>query len=156
MDSKVMEDFYEAWYFIDKHPDFAPFGDGGVGCLYVEVVKVNPETETIEDNDSLNTAVRVWLEGGPWINAPLPDEEEYMNWSHDIDLDCGAPTYEEAIIKFAENVKNKYGDYEEEQESNKPFTKEDWENLISSENEKKHLGPFNESEPPIKRVSENE
>lgn len=34
--------------------------------LNVEVVKINPENETIEDNEELNTETRVWLEFGPY------------------------------------------------------------------------------------------
>jgi hypothetical protein len=110
------EKFYEAWEWLDKNPLFAPWGDSdGTRCLDITVVKVNPENETIEDDDSLNTEVRIWLEGGPWSENINPDfiDEEWADWTHDIDLDCGAPTFEEAVIKFVEKVKKKYGDYGE-------------------------------------------
>jgi hypothetical protein len=83
--------------------------------VHVDVVKVNPENETIEDKESLNTAVRVWIEGGPWTDNANPDfvEEKWPTWTHDYDLDCGAATFEEAVIKFTENVREKYGDYGE-------------------------------------------
>lgn len=70
-------------------------------CLCVEVQKVNPETRSIDDNEELNTKVEVWFECGPY-------HENYCN--HDLDLDCGADTYELATIKLANLVYEKYGD----------------------------------------------
>lgn len=107
-------DFHEAWQWLDDHPMFA-IGEGGAGggtgCLDIEVVKVNPENETIEDDESLNTATRVWLEGGPWMEEI--EGEWHGDWAHDWDLDCGGKTFEEAFMKFVELVKEVYGDYGE-------------------------------------------
>lgn len=95
--------FYEAYHFLKKHSIFkGRFLEG----LDILVVKVDPETEYIEDDKSRNTAVRVWLETGPCL-----EEKEYgCCWGYDFELDCGGKTFEEAIIKLAENVKKKYGD----------------------------------------------
>ena len=107
--------FYEAWHWLNDHPLFTIDGIGGAGggSLYVEVVRVNPDNETIEDDEWLNTATRVWLEGGPWEpeHSPVPGEIYPAGWSHDYNLDCGAPTYEEAVVKFVGLVKKYYGDY---------------------------------------------
>jgi|SaaInlV_165m_DNA_1040744.scaffolds.fasta_scaffold39365_2 hypothetical protein len=56
--------------------------------------------------------IEIWLEGGSHyydVDATVPP----WNWNrfHDIDLDSGGNTYEEAVINFAEKAKDKYGDY---------------------------------------------
>jgi len=70
-------------------------------CLDIEVVKINPKTDSIDDDKTLNTKVQIWLEAGPYIGK---------HHAHDIDLDCGADTFEEAIIELASLVKQYYGD----------------------------------------------
>ena len=104
-------------------PDWVDFtyDDGSIyERVHVEYVYVNPEREFIEEDDSLNTAFRVWLEGGPWHDqatdehTPAPPEgwNEWNRWcgSHDIRLDCGAPTMEEALLKLASMVECFYND----------------------------------------------
>lgn len=107
---KKFTDFYNAWHFILNHPCFED--NFGQSLLYrnldIEVVKVNPETETIEDDVSKNTATRVWLEFGPMsLEGDLG-----MVCTHDPDLDCGGNTFEEAIIELANLILDKYGEYE--------------------------------------------
>ena len=102
----MMDEFYDAWMFLCGHPIFVnkddPTHDASewyfTRNLDIEVVKVNPETDEIDDIKTKNTKTSVWLECG-------------TNKDHDIDLDCGGDTFEEAIIKLAELVKRKYGDY---------------------------------------------
>ena len=91
-------DFYTAWTFLNNHKMF-----NGLFChgLWTEVVKVNPVTNTIDDESSKNTKVQIWLEHGPY-------EHYHNDTTHDIDLDCGGDTFEEAIIKMAELVKKYY------------------------------------------------
>ena len=89
-------------------------------CWCVDVVYVDPETETIEDDESRNTAFRVWLEAGPWHDWSTEDEfsepdggwTDYNRWgsSHDHQLDCGAPTMEEALLKLASLVEVFYNE----------------------------------------------
>ena len=100
-----IKNLFDAFVFIDFHPKFTPYGDGGINCLQVNIAKINPKTGKIDKNEDFNTQIEIWLEGGPWDNG----EGQYL---HDIDLGCGAETYEEAIIKFANLIKQKYGDYE--------------------------------------------
>ena len=96
-------DFFTAYHFLSKHPMFAGrFSQG----LEVDVVKVNPETNCIDDDSTKNAKTQVWLECGPYINNP-PDN---IHWCHDIDLDCGGDTYEEAIVALARLVKKHYGE----------------------------------------------
>jgi hypothetical protein len=89
-------------------------------CWCVDVVYVNPETERIEDDETLNTAFRVWLEAGPWhdwskvddFSEPEEGWNDYNRWgsSHDSHLDCGAPTMEEALLKLASLVEVFYNE----------------------------------------------
>ena len=71
--------------------------------LWFEIVKVNPETNAIDDDPHKNTKVQIWLEHGPY-------DAEWGACTHDIDLDCGGDTFEEAIINLAKLVEEKYGD----------------------------------------------
>lgn len=104
------DDFYKAYNFLSCHPmtdgcyenlafEISHFYD----CLNIEVVKVNPTTNEIDNKDSLNTKTQVWLEFGSWSdkeNCPC----------HDTNLDCGGDTFEEAIIKLANLVAIYYDD----------------------------------------------
>ena len=65
------------------------------------IVKINPDIGMVDDDESKNTKVEVWLEAGPY--------GEHCN-IHDWDLDCGGDTFEEAIIKLADLVKQYYDD----------------------------------------------
>lgn len=112
------DEFYTAWWWLVMHPAFNHAGErpGFTDSLVIDLAKVNPETSKIEDDKTLNTKVEVWLEAGPWID---PSEAGYPeDWaetevaSHDINLDCGGDTFEEAIIKMAELVKKHYGEYQ--------------------------------------------
>ena len=90
--------FYDAWEFLLEHEMFkGHFKD----ILYIMVVKVNPDIGMVDDDESKNTKVEVWLEVGPY-------GEPYN--IHDWDLDCGGDTFEEAIIKLADLVKQYYDD----------------------------------------------
>lgn len=93
-------DFYDSYQFLDNHKIF---NGNFTYQLWFEIVKVNPETNAIDDDSTKNTKVQVWLEHGPY-------DKEWGGCTHDIDLDCGGDTFEEAIIKLAELVKNKYGE----------------------------------------------
>ena len=92
--------FYDAYQFLDNHKIF---NGNFTYQLWFEIVKVNPETNAIDDDSAKNTKVQVWLEHGPY-------DKEWGGCTHDIDLDCGGDTFEEVIIKLAELVKGKYGD----------------------------------------------
>lgn len=95
---KEILNFYDAYNYLYNHPIF---NDKFLQCLDIEVVKINPETKMIDDNELLNTRTEIWLECGPYQKDCL---------THDLDLDCGGFTFEEAIIKLANLVRNYYGD----------------------------------------------
>lgn len=106
-------EFHKAWNWLNSHPMYEPDPmcpiSGFMTCLHVMVAKVDPDTRKIEDKPSRNTRVEVWLESGP----PVFTKE--MGWvhAHDIDLDCGASTFEKAVIKLAALVLKYYGNYAE-------------------------------------------
>ncbi len=93
--------FYESWHYLKNHPIFC---DEFEKCLDIEIVKVNPVNKMVEDDDSLNTLTQVWLECGPYQKDCL---------THDIDLDCGGDTFEEAIINLSKLVNKFYGNEED-------------------------------------------
>lgn len=108
-----MNDFYIAWHWIEKHPYFkdkvftmSHFQES----LLIEVVKVNPLTNSIDKDRSKNTKVAVWLECG----SPILDDDGVCNGqtTHDWKLDTGGDTFEEAIINLSKLLKENYGDYD--------------------------------------------
>lgn len=105
--------FYEAWIYLQEHMYFADRNyllDGKVISsmfslsLTIDVVKVNPLSETIEEDEDLNTETRVWLESGPQYK----ENGNLWNNSHDTELDCGGTTFELAIIELANLVEKIY------------------------------------------------
>lgn len=83
-------------------------------CIDISVVYVNPATEEIDDDGELNTALRVWLEAGPWFDqseeacfTPSEGWNDDNKWtgSHDINLDCGAEDIETALLELARLVR---------------------------------------------------
>jgi hypothetical protein len=99
----------EAYWWVDNHPKLIY---GGYANPWIEITPhmVNPESNSIEDDESLNTKLRFWVEFGPYV------EDTYHGGlivSHDWELDCGGWTWEEACINLAILILEKYGDYEE-------------------------------------------
>lgn len=91
-------DFYSAWEFLNNHK---VFGGCFQDCYDIEVVKINPNTNEVDlENSRNNTKTQVWIECGPWA----PDCRTYNE-----DLDCGGDTFEEAIIALALLVRAQYG-----------------------------------------------
>lgn len=106
----IMIEYYEAWQFLRHHKIFCIRVDDKYYISYfeeslcTETQKVN-ELKKIDDDKTKKIYIEVWLESGP---VQLIDDE--IQCTHDLDLDCVAETFEEAIIILAELVKNKYGD----------------------------------------------
>ena len=112
---------HDAWYWLCNHPAFLRVcaagriisAEGFKGSLDIDLVLVNPETNSIDDDESNNTGLRYWLECGPWRWIEMfPSGRCSEHSSHDIDLDCGGATFEEAILKLRDLVLGKYGDYD--------------------------------------------
>jgi hypothetical protein len=120
MDKETMLKFHEAFNWLQDHPMLVCPEIANLNWfpsnLSIEVVMVNPKTRRTDGDEPL-TDVDIWLEFGP-INTPTPEEAELWGcdtttpiYGHDLDCDCGGPTFEEAVIKLAELVKKKYGTY---------------------------------------------
>lgn len=101
--------FVDKYWWIYNHPKLRGPEYGSV-WIEIEPHMVCPETNRIEDDDSLNTKVQYWVEcGGTCIDEFLGGVSQY----HDCDLDCGGDTYEEAVERLYELVLTHYDDYEE-------------------------------------------
>ena len=98
-------DFKTAFDFLDGHP---MFNDLFQEDLYMRIVKVCPETNRIESDASKNTKIQFWLEHGPYRSAV--DDYPFDRCIHDLELDCGGDTFEDAIINLANLVAANYND----------------------------------------------
>lgn len=110
------EDFHTAWHWLNNHPVFWYFGkerhernlcaDRGVfeGLEFVPV-KVNPETLRIDDDSSKNTLVQIWVEV---FMSSLRQPGGGIRL-HDVECDTGGATYEEAVVKVAKRIYERYG-----------------------------------------------
>jgi hypothetical protein len=73
----------------------------------------------VNDDPAKNVNTACWLECGeviwshPYADKPewRQGERDYKMHCHDIDLDCGGKTFDEAIVKLARKVLRKFGDY---------------------------------------------
>lgn len=103
-------DFYDAYNFLSTHPMIYHDNDNYFNrCLDIEVVKVDPTNNELNlEDSSKNTKTMVWLEFGPVVEDTYNDFLTSYIPSHDIDLDCGGDTFEEAIIELANLVYDKY------------------------------------------------
>lgn len=121
--NKRFNDFYEAYNFLANHEmcKCRLYVNGKLynhttnnfeRCLDIEVVKVNSNTLEIDEDKSKNTKTQVWLEFG----KAFLDSSKNIQFEHDTRLDCGADTFEEAIIKLATLVDKYYFDNGKEKE----------------------------------------
>lgn len=121
------ETFYNTWSFLENHPAFKKqvgkdwFEQAFKEALSIHVTKVNPETNEVDDDMAKNSKVAVWLECGKWLKAEevMPKhslestpEDFYGAFCHDVNLDCGGDTFEQAIIRLGYLVAKEYGYYE--------------------------------------------
>ena len=98
---KKFKDFFEAFHFCNNHPFFNSSALSNSMCI--DVVKTNGKGRICKDH-SKNIVTEVWIEWGPICGS------EGKLWArHDIDLDTGGRTYEEAIINLANLIMKKYG-----------------------------------------------
>ena len=96
--------FYRSWQYLYNHEKFMDNHgfEGFLRALDIDVVKVNPLTNKIDDDDKKNKKTQVWLECGAYYKKDKNTGTD--GWSHDTRLDCGADTFEQAIIKLAKLV----------------------------------------------------
>ncbi len=121
-----ISDFHCAWHFLHDHPAFCDdWHDSHLSrILWTWVVKVDPDTNRVEDDETRNTKTQVWLEAGSWSTPRKYPGEFEADWvtdkdrkegfpCHDILLDVGGDTYEDAIINLAYKVRDLYGTWAE-------------------------------------------
>lgn len=100
--SKHFANLWAAHRFLAAHRKRGFDNTGFLDALYINRAMVNPLTGEIDDDPDKNTRLEVWLESGP-------GRDESGAYWHDIDLDCGASTIEEAMMTLAEKVLAKWG-----------------------------------------------
>ncbi len=132
---KFLSNFYLTWRWLVEHPAFQAKGRMGrelaekgftdsrfAEVLDIDVQKVNPITNRVDEDQSLNTQTEIWLEcGAIWnpteedLGHPVPEQEQLIGATcHDLHLDSSAETFEIAIMNLGRLVYEKYGDYEQE------------------------------------------
>ena len=89
-------------------------------CVGFTYHYVNPETECVEDDDSLNTMFQVWVDyAGGWMDQSKNDDWEpdggwndYNKWqvACDLRLECGGNSMEDCLLELAARVKVFYND----------------------------------------------
>jgi len=91
----MQEEAYNAWW------ELADTYDWNMSHIEITMMKVNPVTRKVEDDQHINTHIEYWVETGQF-------NEEFMAFEHDIRLDCGGDSYDEAIIKLLKLVRKFY------------------------------------------------
>ncbi len=84
-------------YFQDEITYVNKFAE----CTDIIPVKVNPETEEIEDDDLLNTKEYVFIDCGCYIL-------DMKKFSHDYRFDVGADSVDMALVMLATMIHRKY------------------------------------------------
>ena len=125
------QSLYNSWQYLNNHPIYY-FFDGKVWnedripnrfheyylqsdiahimhAWEIDPHLVNPATDMIDKDGEKNTKLRWWMESGPLLWGEDPNLAGSPVRGHDPDLDCGADTYEEALIKLAKRVHDVYG-----------------------------------------------
>jgi hypothetical protein len=118
-------DFYNAYHYLDNHPIFWTFRSddyrdrppnhisklqhnyGVINAVSIMVVRVNPATDAVDDDETKNVVTQVWFEVGK-RDLHVDNKHGVISY-HDWQLDDGAGTYEEAVVLCAHKVWVKYG-----------------------------------------------
>ncbi len=87
----------------------------GLRHLDMTLVKVDPQTRDSQDA-ARNTQTQVWFEHGPHVSPTFVARDERFGHTadgtptHDVRLDCGGDTNEEAICASTRLVHEVFGD----------------------------------------------
>jgi len=125
------DDLVDDYYFKDNNKeDFdksdwreETVTDGSYhSCVEFDYVYVNPLTDEVDDDVSLNTKFQIWVEAGGWSDQSLEDNDpgyapdegwnDYNKWiaCDDWRLMTGADDMEAVLLKLAVLVKLFYND----------------------------------------------
>lgn len=93
--------------------------DENLSIFYAKVDR----TKTTNKDKKKNKFVECWLEFGPiryGYNQPEFEAKDdhkhsYTQYYHDATLDCGASTFDKALVILARLVREQYGDYKEKE-----------------------------------------
>lgn len=102
---KMRDEFDGKVYTVKEYLDLHREAIHGLDIFYAKV----DAKRRVNDDPKKNRFVECWLEFGP-MRCALSHGEVTIQNSHDINLDCGAPTFDEALIKLARKVRRHYGD----------------------------------------------
>lgn len=107
----------DKYYWIIDHPKLTN-QYGTQPTIEMTPHMVNPIDCIINVDNSLNTKLKWWIEcnvANEDFNPSVefPDDDSFER-CHDLDLDCGGDTAEEAIDNLYNLVIKHYGDYESE------------------------------------------
>lgn len=112
---KVWQDAGGNWW-AEQLSEYAPQRRAIECNLDIHYAKVD-ETGHVNDDSSKNVNIECWLEFGhiEWGYAtdwePKEGGREHVIMCHDIRLDCGGKTFDEALIRLAGLVLEHFGDY---------------------------------------------
>ena len=110
---KKFNDVVEAQHFLREHTYFTKifkcksgrllFSNEFEDHLTWDYVKINPVTDSIDDDKYLNTKTVIWFEYGHW-------SIDHNSWYGCYYNNFSANTFEEGIITIANNIHKKYGE----------------------------------------------
>jgi len=98
-------------YWIVEYQSMREALEENLSIFYAKV----DSRRKVNDDPAKNVCTECWLEFGP-IRYEVLDGELSLQHYHDIRLDCGAPTFDEALVKLARLVRKHYGDYNKARE----------------------------------------
>jgi hypothetical protein len=103
------------WNWLHYHPLWTVHNGSWYSCVTIDPMFVDPTDGNVDDDANKNTALHVWIEGGPnEIDDDDPSDcradGPRIVRTHDYLLDAGGATLGEALAEFAANVRRVYGD----------------------------------------------
>lgn len=105
--------FLASWRYLNNHPVYWRFHPSSSEFPANHVSHL--ETEYGFGSNAIDVQVaqgedgiRVELETGKWALHIAEGEKQHNHW-HDYELDCYDPTYEEAVVRLARMVWDRYG-----------------------------------------------
>lgn len=117
---KNPRDPFRAAQFLEHHPANQRLKWGcPEGWFYQNIdwcyVQVDPRTKRVKKDPRRNTETNVWIEWGPWHEAPTsgPEVTHYPQngiASHDPRVNTAGKTMEEAMVNLAHNIWELYRD----------------------------------------------
>lgn len=99
----------DEWDWLRHHPLWGINHGHWDTCVIIMPMFVDPATGECNDDESKNTVLHVWIEGGPNV-IDNSVSSGFVCGSHDYLLDAGGATLGEALAAFAANVRRVYGD----------------------------------------------